>query len=559
MAIKNIPSSVNNIIKELNNHGYEGYLVGGCVRDCLLGIKPKDWDICTNATPGDMMKVFKNWHHYDIGLKYGTMTLVCDDGNFEVTTYRTDGEYTDNRRPDNVKFVTSLEEDLARRDFTINALAYNPLNTEVTDKFRGIQHLSKHKLVAVGDADKRFKEDALRILRALRFAINYELEIEEETLRAMENNVSLLQNVSKERITSELEKILTSDKPVMHYFKKCDWLIAEIIPELKCCFNFKQNNKYHKHDVYTHILSTVDNCNTKKFEIKLAALLHDIGKPEAYTEVNGEGHFYGHPKVSEKIAKELLKKRLRLTTEQYELVIKLVKYHDIILFNKRTSVKRALNKYGESFLYDWLILKEADMADHIYDKKHISVTQVDEVRDLINDILAEDECFSLRDLEIDGYILIKDLGLKQGKQIGLILNHLLNEVIDGKLQNNKCCLIDRAIELINDGKFGNIEFRCSNEKHQQVKEEENSENGLEVTILKTNEGTLLMGTIKSSNGAKFDAEGCFRYCNMTGKSDTYNQHNSHKLKSSSTLLNFEKQSDDWYKHRENFIDAKITI
>lgn len=555
MAIKNIPSSVNNIIKELNNHGYEGYLVGGCVRDCLLGIKPKDWDICTNATPEDMMKVFKNWNHYDIGLKYGTMTLVCDDGNFEVTTYRTDGEYTDNRRPDNVKFVKSLEEDLARRDFTINALAYNPLNSEVTDKFRGIQHLSKHKLVAVGDADKRFKEDALRILRALRFAINYELEIDEETLRAMENNASLLQNVSKERITSELEKILTSGKPVMHYFKKCDWLIAEIIPELKCCFNFKQNNKYHKHDVYTHILSTVDNCNTKKFEIKLAALLHDIGKPEAYTEVNGEGHFYGHPKVSEKIAKELLKKRLRLTTEQYELVIKLVKYHDMLIYNKKTSVKRALNKHGESFLKDWLILKEADMTDHVYDKKHASVTQIDEVKQLLDEIIQDGECFSLKNLEIDGYNLINDFNLKPGKQIGLILNKLLDEVLCENIENNRDKLYARVREIINLNQISDIEIKEDKSIKKDVVDKKKKK--VNCVLLKTKDGTYLMRAIPSSNGARFDADGCFRYCNEEGRSETYNKHSASKLCGISTLLDADAKSEDWYKHRENFEDIVI--
>ncbi|MBO5388662.1 MAG: HD domain-containing protein [Lachnospiraceae bacterium] len=547
-----IPVSIIKIIKELNNNGFEGYLVGGCVRDSLLGIEPKDWDVCTNATPEDMLKIFKNWHHYDIGLKYGTMTLVCQDGNFEVTTYRTDGEYTDNRRPDNVNFVKSLDEDLSRRDFTINALAYNPLTGEVKNKLNGIQHLAKGKLVAVGDADKRFREDALRILRALRFAINYELDIDENTLKAMQNNANLLQNVSKERITSELEKILTSGKSITHYFKKCDWLIAEIIPELKCCFDFKQNNKYHKHDVYTHILSTVDNCKTNKFEIKLAALLHDMGKPAAYTEVNGEGHFYGHPKLSGEITEKLLKERLRLTTEQYDLVLKLVKYHDILITNKKTSVKRALNKYGEAFLNDWLILKEADMADHIYDKKHVSVTQVDDVRQLLNEIVEENECFSLKNLEIDGYNLIKDFGLKQGKQIGLILNKLLDEVISDRIDNNSDKLYDRVEEIIKNNLIEGLEFR-SDKSANKV----DTKKKVDCVLLKTDDGTYLMRAIKSSNGASFNAEGCFRYCNMKDKSETYNKHNASKLCWLSTLLDDEKQSKDWFKYRENFKDIVI--
>lgn len=560
MRINGVPNSVIKIIAELNNNGYEGYLVGGCVRDGLIQRVPSDWDICTNAKPDDMLRIFRDWNHYDVGLKYGTITLVCKDGNFEVTTYRTDGEYSDNRRPDDVKFVTSLEDDLARRDFTINAMAYNPLTDELIDKFDGLKHLIRGELVAVGDADKRFKEDALRILRALRFAINYGLEINNDNLEAMRSNVKLINNVSKERITSELEKILTSGKPITRYFKECSWLIAEIIPELRCCFNFKQNNKYHKNDVWTHMLTTVDSLKSNKFELKLAALLHDIGKPDSYTEVNGEGHFYGHPKVSADISYDVLKNRLKLTSEQFDLTLKLIEYHDMYITSRKNSVKKRLNKFGEAFISDWLILKEADMTDHIYDKSSVkNVTNVKEIEELLNGIIADGECFSLRDLDIDGYILIRCFGLKQGKQIGIILNHLLNDVIEGKVENKQEDLMRRLSDLIEQEAFGELEFRGGNKDFiaKINKEKQNEKRVYKGTILKTDEGTLLIGAIQSSNGASFDAEGCYKYCNQEGKSDYYNLHSSRKLKGCSTLLNHEKQSEDWYKSRNNFIDTEF--
>ncbi len=449
-----IPGDAIKLIKIIQESGFEAYLVGGCVRDILLNKAPNDWDICTNATPDEILNVLKTnkIKYHTVGIEFGTVTAMCKNSEYEITTYREDGEYSDNRRPDGVNFVRNIEGDLSRRDFTINAMAFDPISKKLVDLFNGRQHLKQGKLVAVGDADRRFKEDALRILRALRFAIRYNLEIDEDTDNAIKDNYKLLSNISCERITSELEKILTSGEPIWEYFMKYDYIIGQIIPELKPCFKFDQNNKYHVHDVYEHILYVVDACETNKFEIKLAALLHDIGKPSSYTEDNeGWGHFYGHPEVSYEITLGVLRDRLRLTKEQFERVSLLVKYHDITIAKTKASVKRAMNKHGVDWLNDWFILKQADMDDHIYpDKKKSWFMNIPELKGLMQIILDENSCFSIKDLQINGKDIMDSLGLKPGKHIGLILNTLLNEVIDEKVNNEHSELLQRAMELKND-------------------------------------------------------------------------------------------------------------
>lgn len=446
-----VPNSGLNIIKLMRQYGYEAYFVGGCVRDCLLGITPNDWDICTNAVPSKVIEILSNNNikYHTVGIEFGTVTALCKDNEYEITTYRKDGEYTDNRRPTTVELVTNLDDDLSRRDFTINAMAYDPLNKRIIDRFGGIQDLKHRRLVAVGDADRRFKEDALRILRALRFAIKYNLEVDEDTDNAIKDNYKLLDNISKERITSELEKILTSGESIVWYFLRYDYIIGQIIPELKPCFNFDQNSKYHKHDIYEHILYVVDACKSNKFEIRLAALLHDIGKPNSYViGKDGYGHFYGHPDVSHEISVEVLNKRLRLTKEQSERVLTLVKYHDMTVASTKASVKRAMNKLGLDTMIDWCILKQADMDDHIFpDKKWKHFMDIGEIKRIMQEIIDEQSCFSLKDLAINGNDIIRELHIKPGKTIGVILNSLLNEVIDEQIENSYDKLLLRAKEL----------------------------------------------------------------------------------------------------------------
>lgn len=449
-----IPSDAIRVIETLNNSGYEAYLVGGCVRDMLMGVEPHDWDICTNATPEETKRVMNKHKIYtfDSGIKHGTITAVINGENYEVTTYRSEADYSDGRHPDKVEFITDIHEDLKRRDFTINAMAYNPLTNELIDDFNGHLDLKNGIIRAVGNASERFDEDSLRILRALRFAIKYQFNIDDYTSLSMHRQRELLVNISKERITDEVRKMLTSGKPVKVHFMEYKDIIGTIIPEIIPCFNFNQNNKYHKHDVYEHILYVVDNCNTTKFEIKMAALLHDIGKPKAYIEdMEGWGHFYGHPQISYEMSQGILRDDFRVSTEQLERTLELIQYHDMEVASTKASVKRALNKHGVDFMYDWFILKQADMDDHIYPNKNCHyIIDISGIEARIQQILDEQSCFSLKDLAIGGKDIMAKLGVKPGKHIGIILNTLLEEVIDEKISNESEILLNRAVEIYND-------------------------------------------------------------------------------------------------------------
>lgn len=450
-TLKLIPSDAIKIIEMLNNSGFEAYLVGGCVRDMLMGVKPHDWDICTSATPEETKEVMKNNNIYtfDSGIKHGTITAVINGENFEVTTYRSEADYSDGRHPDKVEFIKDIHEDLKRRDFTINAMAYNPLIDKLVDNFGGATDLKNKIIKAVGNPSDRFEEDSLRILRALRFAIRYQFDIDKETSLCMHRQRGLMVNLSKERITAELEKMLTCEKPIQKHFMEYKDIIGTIIPNIIQCFNFNQNNKYHKHDVYEHIVNVVDNCKTNKFEIKMAALLHDIGKPKAYVEdENGCGHFYGHPLISHEISQGILLNDFRVPNETLERVLELVKYHDMEVASTKASVKRALNKHGIDFMHDWFILKQADMDDHIYpDKNKNYMLDINRLSKLMQQILQEQSCFSLKDLAINGKDIMELLALKPGKHIGIILNTLLEEVIDEKISNETEVLMSRATEI----------------------------------------------------------------------------------------------------------------
>lgn len=448
-----IPSDVIKLISVLTENNKSAYIVGGCVRDLILGEEPHDYDICTELTPEETMKLLdlNNIVFYESGIAFGTITAILNKNEYEITTYRKETGYEDSRHPNKVVFVRDIHEDLKRRDFTINAMAYNPLTDEFVDDFNGLQDLCDGIIRAVGDANKRFKEDALRILRALRFSIRFQCTIEEETLIAMKRNAGLLDNISKERITDELRKMLTCGKPIRHAFLKCDWLIGQVIPEIKDCFHFNQNNKYHKHDVYEHILTVVDNCKTTKFEVKMAALLHDIGKPKAYVEdEEGYGHFYGHPKISYDMSCELLKKHFRLSNEQYKEITDLVLYHDMEVIPKKSSVKRAISKFNDITAFtDWFISKQADMDDHKYPEGNCRYKiDISGIKKVLQQIIDEHSALNVRDLEINGNILMKEFGLKPGKQIGFILQTLLDEVIDEKIDNDAEKLLLRSHELI---------------------------------------------------------------------------------------------------------------
>ena len=331
-------------------------------------------------------------------------------------------------------------------------MAYDLQSETVIDPFNGISDLQNGIIKCVGDPFERFQEDGLRIVRALRFAIRYGADFDGKTAGAIHENLGMLQNVSKERILMEFRKILSMDKPVSRVFVEYADVITCLIPELKSCVHFNQNNRYHKHDVYEHLLAVTDLCQTTKFEIKMAALLHDIGKPDSYMEdENGHGHFYGHPAVSAEIAKGVLKTDFKgLKTEEYDRIVALVKTHDKSISSSRKSVKRFIAAHGADFLDDWAVLKKADFDDHIFPSEPPKnwFTDIPEVLKIRDELVAEGECFSLKDLAVNGKDLMKELGLKPGKKIGAILQQMLEAVINETVTNNRDELLSLAQKLI---------------------------------------------------------------------------------------------------------------
>lgn len=445
-----IPADILALNKVFQENGFELYLVGGCVRDLLLNETPHDWDMCTNATPNDMIHMCNHnaFSYHTIGAIYGTITIRQNNDWYEITTYRKEEKYMDGRHPNKIQFTDCLYDDLSRRDFTINAMALNPNTCELIDPFDGNTALQNKQLIAVGNAYDRIQEDALRMLRALRFAIKYHLTMQDELANAIHQKIENINQISKERITEEFRKIFNSGQPINSLFLEFSDLIAVIIPEIKPCIGFEQNNRYHKHNVYEHMLAVTDLCKSNKFEIKMASLLHDIGKPQAYvTDENGHGHFYGHPDISATICRTLLKNDFRLTTKETNRILELVEYHDMPIIESMKSVRRALTAHGEDFMRDWFFLKQADMDDHIYPNDRYLRT-VNGLTAIMDKILENNMAFSLKDLNITGTILMNHFGLKQGKLIGTILQQLLADVIDEKLKNTEDALLNAAETII---------------------------------------------------------------------------------------------------------------
>lgn len=426
-----LPKDVDLILEKLNSVG-EGYIVGGCVRDILLDVEPKDYDFTTNLLPNQIKELFKNYTTILTGEEYGTVTIVINGEAFEITTFRIDGNYSDNRRPDSVNFVTSLREDLARRDFTINSLAYNH-TVGLVDYFGGVEDLRNGIIRCVGNPADRINDDALRMLRAVRFAARYGFTIESKTLLAIEEKAPSIKNVSAERIQSELNKILVYN-PNHVYGLFLLFILKEILPEVYDCFYCQQDNPYHSETVGQHLLSVMRNTPTV-LHIRLAALLHDIGKPFTKTvdPVTGTDHFYDHQNKSNELAKDILK-RLKYDNETTEKVLSLVLHHmDTIIPSKRV-LRRLLNTLGKELTNDLFDLHKADILAHTVVEQRLEELQSAEK--MLDEIIANQECFSLKDLSVSGKDLI-DLGLKPGKQFGVILNNLLEKVIENPELNTK--------------------------------------------------------------------------------------------------------------------------
>lgn len=435
--IINIPDAPKQLMKVLLEAGYEAYVVGGCVRDFLLGHEPHDWDICTNALPDQMKECFASYHVIETGLQHGTLTVMVDHVGYEITTYRIDGEYTDHRHPDSVQFVSRLQEDLMRRDFTINAMAAD-ISGKIRDFYDGQFDLEHKWIRCVGDPDKRFMEDPLRILRAMRFESKLGFTIEEMTENSMRKHRHLLQHISAERINTELTGILMGDcYSTLACFPD---VLSVCIPEIKQCIGFQQNNPHHNRNVWDHTLFAV-SVAPKDLYTRLALLYHDIGKPLCYTFESGIGHFYGHAAISRDIAEKSLRE-LRFDNQTIKLVTQLVEAHDRTIEPRKPVIRRCLNKMGLEQFLRLLDVKEADYAAQaqLYGDRLHKV----EILQMTNEILAaqiqQKDCFTLKNLAINGSDLIA-LGIPTGKIIGQILNQLLEMVMEGTIENNQSELL----------------------------------------------------------------------------------------------------------------------
>ncbi len=414
-----IPQGAQNIIDTLEASGYEAYVVGGCVRDSLLGIVPHDWDICTSAVPSEIESCFEDRRIVETGLQHGTITIIEDGVSYEVTTFRIDGKYSDSRHPDKVTYTKDIDSDLSRRDFTFNAMAYNE-RVGLIDPFGGAFDLIRGEISCVGNANDRFKEDALRIMRALRFASTYGFTISERTNEAIHINKKLLNNIAAERIREELCKIVMG-KGVLGVLLNYSDIIATIIPEIEPCIGFQQNNPYHQYTVYDHIAHAVSNYSGDDQSVKLALLLHDIGKPLCYTEDEKGGHFYGHGVYCHDVAEKVME-RLRFDNRTSDEVLTLVLYHDAIIEPTTKAIKRWLNKIGPQRFCQLMDVRMADILAHTKGTQASRVDKCNMVKAVLEQVIEEEQCFSISDLAINGHNIM-DLGVPEGKRVGEILKN----------------------------------------------------------------------------------------------------------------------------------------
>ena len=430
-----LPENVRLCMELLETSGYTVYVVGGCVRDSVLGLKPHDYDLCTNATPEQMCQVFSRYDLVRNGEKHGTIGVVMDGSVYEITTYRTEGAYADNRHPDQVEFVSDIKEDLARRDFTVNAMAYHPKKGYV-DPFGGQQDLGAGILRAVGEPETRFREDALRILRGVRFACRFHLQPDEKTYQAMTELAPLLDNLAKERVMSEMAQILCRmEQEDLHTYES---ILVQVIPELKDCVGFDQKNPHHSHDVFTHTAHVLAAAE-KDPALRWAALLHDIGKPHTFTlDEQGVGHFYGHARLSQEMASDILH-RLKASNALREEVAFLILHHMDELTQDKNLLRSKLSKYGADSLKKLIALQKADALG--CGTKDVSVFH--EILEAVDSLDKEEGRLQLKDLALNGHDLM-ELGYEAGPQLGQLRQYLLDAVLAGEVPNEKEALIEKA-------------------------------------------------------------------------------------------------------------------
>ena len=432
----NIPDKCKLIFDKLNNSGFECFAVGGCVRDTLMGKTPDDWDFTTNATPDEISACFKEYKLIDIGKDFGTICVVIDHEPFEITTYRCDGRYNDSRHPESVTFSSTIEDDLSRRDFTMNSIAYSPFKG-IVDLFGGVDDIKARIIRTTGDSDKRFNEDALRMFRALRFSSKLGFDIEDNTAQAIDRNKHLIKAVHPQRLRKELCGLLLGDN-VCSVLSRYRVFLAQFIPELAPMFDFKQNNPHHIYDVWQHTVSAVGL--SKPVEtIRLALLFHDCGKPHTHTtDERGIDHFKMHQFKSEKIARDVLT-RFAYSGKAIDDVCTLIRFHDERFRNLSVDIKRVLSKVSEEQFEMLLEVSRCDMLAQSLYKREEKILHHNEVKKEVARIIESGECYSLSQLAINGNDILSS-GFK-GKQVGQVLEICLKGVIKGKVSNEKEALL----------------------------------------------------------------------------------------------------------------------
>lgn len=443
-----MPKNVDTAINLLQSAGFEAYAVGGCVRDSLLGKTPNDWDITTSTKPENMKSVFADFHCIDTGIKHGTVTVVIDGEPLEITTFRLDGEYEDNRHPKSVTFTSNLGADLGRRDFTVNAMAYSKM-TGTIDLFGGQNDLKNKIIRCVGDPDRRFNEDALRILRALRFASALDFEIEEKTAQSLLKNRALLGNISEERIAKELLKLVCGKgaKRILTDFAP---VLFEILPELQPMYKNSHDNPHHCYDIYEHTLIAVESIDPEP-TLRFAMLLHDCGKPAVKKfDENGVAHFYGHQRISAEISAQILA-RLKVSNKFRDEILFLVSNHDRWeLYENTEKMPRYLSKFGLDGVLKLLKVMRADVLAQSPEYRY-RLDQIADAEKTAKDLAAQKPCLSLSELQINGRTLM-DIGIPQGRKLGAVLAQMLDEVIDGVTKNTQEALTTRAREIYSEMK-----------------------------------------------------------------------------------------------------------
>ena len=437
-----LPKSVQKCMNRLEKAGYTVYAVGGCVRDSLLGGTPSDYDLCTSATPEEIVRVFENFELVRAGEKHGTIGVIMGGRVYEITTYRTESGYADNRHPDSVVFVDRVEEDLARRDFTVNAMAYHP-KTGVVDPFGGQKDLFAGILRAVGDPETRFREDSLRILRGVRFACRFRLQVEPQTEKAMKELAPLMDNLAPERVLGELTQILCAmEQGDLVRFRE---IMVQAVPELADCVDFQQHNPHHAYDVFTHT-DRVLTGTPKDPVLRWAALLHDVAKPLTFTQdASGKGHFYGHAKESARMADEILS-RLRASNMLKEQVVFLVAHHmDASIVVDEVVLRKKLSMYGMETLTKVVKLQQADQGGK--KKNSRQNADLEKILEILTKLEKEEGRLQIRDLAVNGHDLM-DLGFAPGPDLGKCQQMLLEQVLEGKIPNEKEALLKMASAVL---------------------------------------------------------------------------------------------------------------